>query len=119
VSTRPSDEASSWLISPAESMTGGVGSRASLLRWVTCGDRADYAAVAFDPVLRPETWGVSSPVADAVLAPRHAGFSLTTGPFPLDAFVATVGRDISEPSVIEPSDLKIRIWVVVSPDDSL
>jgi hypothetical protein len=74
VSTRHS-EVMAWMLRPAENPQG-TAHRARFRRWITSGERDDYADVLIDPPLEPRESGVPESLARVILAPRHRGVSL-------------------------------------------
>lgn len=101
-----------WRIQLAEG-SRDVCSIATFTRWVSCGERDDYVAVSLQPPLEPEAWGLNSRVEEAILAPRHLGFSLRTGPFPLHAYLTTTTK-YPVPETVDPDDLTVRAWIIAS-----
>lgn len=112
VSTRHSD-ATGWMLRPAEN-PGGMPHRARFRRWITCGERDDYADVLIDPPLEPTESGVQETLTRVLLAPRHRGVSLKEGAqFPVDVYVVTVPQVLRDATAVTPDALKIRLWGVL------
>jgi hypothetical protein len=112
VSTRRSDPPG-WLLRPAENATA-VPHRARFRRWVSSGERSDYADVLIEPPLDPTESGIPETLTRVILAPRHRGVTLKSlTQFPADVYVVTAPQDLEDAASIQPDALKIRIWGVL------
>jgi hypothetical protein len=101
------------MLRPAES-PNGMPHRARFRRWLTCGDRDDYADVLIDPPLEPTESGIAETLTRVLLAPRHRGVSLKQdAQFPVDVYVVTVPQELRDATTLTPDALKIRIWAVL------
>lgn len=105
-----SSEPVGWLLTPTE---GDPRYREAVFdRWVSSGQRTDYAAVTFDPPLEPLETGVSHSIATAILAPRHEGVDLRapTATWPIHVYVLTTPDELAGSSDVPPDALKIEFW---------
>jgi hypothetical protein len=88
--------------------------RARFQRWITCGERDDYADVLIDPPLEPTESGIPETLTRVLLAPRHRGVSLKEdAQFPVDVYVVTVPKVLRDATTVTPDALKIRLWAVL------
>ncbi len=114
MSTRHSDPAG-WLLLPAE---GDVVSphQARFRRWVSCGERDDYAAVTVEPPFEPSETGLPRALADVILGPRHLGVNLRSlTEFPAHVYVMTASPPLAggDAPVVSPDALEIRMWALL------
>jgi hypothetical protein len=89
--------------------------RFSFLRWVTVGDRDDYAAIAL-----AEPWETSSRtrVAQAFFAARHVGVDLRALRFddiPAHVHLLTTRPDIVDALEIDSDEFERTGWATVEP----
>ena len=111
--TRHSD-VTGWMLRPAEN-PHGMPHRARFRRWITCGERDDYADVLIDPPLEPTESGIPETLTGVLLAPRHRGVSLKgDAQFPVDVYVVTVPQELRDTTTVTPDALKIRLWAVLA-----
>lgn len=88
------------------------------LAQVASGKRADYVWVRLSPRLEPGDARNAEPLEVALLAPRHAGDSLSMDPVgrPIHVYICTVrGAGTTTPSAVDPKAVDIRHWAVVYP----
>jgi hypothetical protein len=101
------------MLRPAEN-PNGMPHRAGFCRWVTSGERDDYAEVLIDPPLEPVESGVPETLGRVLLAPRHRGVSLKADTqFPVHVYVVTVPQVLLGATTVSPDALKIRMWAVL------
>jgi hypothetical protein len=83
-------------------------------RWVTSGERTDYAEVVFEPPLDPRESGIPERLTRVILAPRHRGVTLRSlTEFPAHVYVATAPLGLEDEASIPSDALKFRIWGVL------
>lgn len=111
MSTQPSN--TSWSIRPFENSSISP-HLTQFKRWVSSGERDDYAAVRIIPPLNPYESGADEILEDVILAPRHAGVSLRhIAEYPVHVYVLTTSPSRTEAQSIPPNEFSIRIWALL------
>ena len=85
---------------------------------VASGERDHYLWARLAPRLERGDAGNADPLEVVLLAPRHAGetLSLERVEHPIHVYVCTVKNDgATQPSVVDPSAVEIRHWAVLYP----
>lgn len=113
MSTRHS-EPRGWLLVPYEGQQEQT--PAIFRRWIECGDRSDYAVVDFRPPLEPTATGVSEPLAQGIVAPRHEGDNLKNkrDRWPIHVYVLSAPSELQDADVVPPDALRIRLWALLT-----
>jgi hypothetical protein len=94
--------------------------RVEVVHAVVSGERRDYLWVRVDPPIAAGEAANKDQLAFVLLAPRHDGHPLTVPVLePVHVYVCTVrGATTDVPSEVDPSDVEIRHWGIVTPSTS-
>lgn len=104
----------SWSITPYENENASTHT-AHVERWISSGDRHDYAEVRLEPPLLPSESGVPEVLERVILAARFAGETLVPRPSrPVHVYVLTPKLGTRSTDTISPNDLAIRLWAIVN-----
>lgn len=103
-----------WQLRPYENHLAAP-HRALFHRWVTVGQRNDYAYVSLDPPLHPSESGISESLERVVLGPRHEGVRLDQfgATWPVHVYLLTAAPEAAEGGTIPADGLKIRGWALL------